>query len=272
MKAPCLYKPWDMSETRRTLPGAMPFEIHPENAKTAVLCLHGYTGRTGDLKFQAEQIASAGIAVSVPRLPGAGTDLEDLSTTTRADWRRRTYDSWLDLRSRYESVSILGYSMGGLLALDLADSVDPEKLVLLAPALFTSHKLMRFTILLAPFTGILPEIRTGWKPKDKDDEETREHGQIYWTRRDLRSASQLHRLQGEVRRKLRKIRAPVFSVVSRRDNSVPAEVNELLNRRLPGGLSRTLVLNNCGHDVPQGADRLLVADSIINWLSAAGLN
>ncbi len=250
----------------------MPFEMHPENAKTAVLCLHGYTGRTGDLRYQAEKLASAGIAVSVPRLPGAGTDLEDLSTTTRADWRRRAYDSWLDLRSGYESVSILGYSMGGLLALDLADNVGPEKLILLAPALFTTHKLMRFTNLLAPFTGILPEIKTNWTPRDEDDEETREHGQRYWTRRDLRSAAQLFRLQGEVRRKLRKIRTPVFSVVSKRDKSVPAEVNQLLNQQLPDGLSRTLVLNNCGHDVPQGADRQLVADSVVEWLSAASLN
>jgi carboxylesterase len=250
----------------------MPFELHPGIAKTAVLCLHGYTGRPGDLRYQAEKLASAGIAVSVPRLPGAGTDLEDLSSTSRGDWRRRAYDSWLDLRSVYESVSILGYSMGGLLALDLADDVGPEKLVLLAPALFTTHKLMRFTALLAPFAGVLPELNTGWTPGDEDDEETREHGQRYWTRRDLRSAAQLFRLQGEVRRKLRKIRTPVFSIISRRDKSVPAEVNQLLNRQLPEGLSRTLVLKNCGHDIPQGADRLLVADSVINWLSAAGLN
>lgn len=253
-------------DNRATLPSSLPYEIHPENAMAAVLALHGYTGRPGDLKYLAERLASAGMAVSVPRLPGAGTDMDDLSTTTQRDWIRRSYDAWLDLRSRYESVSIVGYSMGGLLALELAERVGPEKLVLLAPALVTSHKLMRLTPLLAPFARILPTVKTGWKPNENHDEETREHGLRYWTRRDLRSAAQLSRLQGKVRRKLGKVRIPTMAVVSLDDRSVPLGVIELLNKRLPEGLSRTLIVENCGHDVPQGEDRVEVADAVLSWL------
>ena len=254
-------------ETRVTLPSSLPFEIHPENATAAVLALHGYTGRSGDLKYLAERLASAGLAVSVPRLPGAGTDMDDLSTTTRKDWIRRSYDAWLDLRSRYESVSIVGYSMGGLLALKLAERVGPEKLVLLAPALLTSHKLMRLTPLLAPFARILPELKTGWKPDVNLDEETRELGRRYWTRRDLRSAAELSRLQAGVRRKLGRVRTPTMAVISPGDRSVPPEVIKLLDKRLPEGLSRTLVVGNCGHDVPQGQDRVEVADAVVGWLT-----
>lgn len=261
-----------MTETSGTLPAALPFERHPEDAETAVLCLHGYTGRPGDFRYLADRLASAGIAVSVPRLPGAGTDLEDLSTTSRRDWKRRAYDSWLDLRSRYSHISIIGYSMGGLLAMDLAVKVDTEKLILLAPALITTHKLMKLTPLLVPFSAILPEIKTGWKPKIDDDEETREHGRRYWTRRDLKSAAQLIRLTSETKHKIRKITVPVLCMVSTGDKSVPVEVADFLEQRLPGGISRRVVLKKCGHDLPQGADRVELADIAIDWLNSPILN
>lgn len=261
-----------MTETPGTLPAALPFEIHPENAETAVLCLHGYTGRPGDFKYLADRLASAGIAVSVPRLPGAGTNMRDLSTTKRRDWKRRAYDSWLDLRSRYSHISVLGYSMGGLLALDLAEKVGIEKLVLLAPALITTHKFMKFTPLLAPFSAILPEVKTDWEPNVDDDDETREHGRRYWTRRDLRSAAQLIRLMSETKRKLGRITIPVLCMVSTRDNSVPIEAAEILEQRLPGGLSRKVILEKCRHDLPQGADREEVADIVLEWLKTPFLN
>lgn len=249
-----------------TLPSALPFEYHPGKTNSAVLALHGYTGRPGDLKYLAEHLASAGIAVSVPRLPGAGTDLADLSRTTRRDWKRRSLDAWLDLRSRYEVISIIGYSMGGLLALDLARRFETERLVLLAPALITGHRIMSLTPLLAPLAGIMPEVKTGWTPNEDDDEETREHGSRYWTRRDLRSAGQLARLQGEVRRVLPEIKTLVFAIASIRDRSVPPEVIGLLDRRLPDGLSGSLIVENCGHDLPQGADRSLIARTVRAWL------
>lgn len=255
-----------------TLPVALPFEIHPENARTAVLCLHGYTGCPGDLKYLAGRLSSAGVAVSVPRLPGAGTDLSDLSTTNRRDWKRRTYDAWLDLRSRYSRISVIGYSMGGLLALDLAGKVDMEKLVLLAPALQTTHRLMKLSPLIALFSGILPELKTGWKPEADDDEQTREYGRRYWMRRDLKSAAQLTRLSSEAKRKIKAIRIPVLCMVSTGDKSVPAEVAEILEQKLTNGLSRRVTLENCGHDLPQGADRNKVADIAIEWLKTPVLN
>jgi len=248
------------------MPSSLPFEIHLEDARGAVLALHGYTGGPSDLRYLAGRLAAAGFAVSVPRLPGAGTDMDDLSNTSRRDWMRRAIDTWEDLRSRYKTVSILGYSMGGLLALELARMVKSEKTVLLAPALITSHKSMRFLPLLRPLAGVLPKMKTGWEPKDEDSEERREHGRRYWAYRDLKSAAQLSLLQSEVLKHLGGIRTPVMAVVSSEDMTVPAKVLKLLEKRLPSGLSATLVVTKCGHNIPQGPDQEKVADAVIAWL------
>ncbi|MDF1566416.1 MAG: alpha/beta fold hydrolase [Spirochaetaceae bacterium] len=251
---------------RPTLPAARPFEIHPDGAEAGVLMIHGYTGRSGDLLYLGERLAKEGLAVSAPRLPGAGTDMNDLAATTRHDWRRRCLDAWQDLRSRYDTLYLVGYSMGGVLALDLARKVMVNKLVLLAPALRTTHKTLNLLPLLAPFSRILPEVKTNWEPKDEDDEETREHGRRYWSRRDLKSAAQFSRLTAEGRRHLERVMAPVFTVVSLGDKTVPTNVLDLLDRRLPAGLSKSLVVSRCGHDVPQGADKEVVADTVTDWL------
>jgi len=255
-----------------TMPIALPYEIHPpKEGPLAVLALHGYTGFPGELRFIAEHLGAAGFAVAVPRLPGAGTDSSDLSTTTRRDWMRRSYDSWLDLRSRYEQVSILGYSMGGLLALKVAMYAKPEKIVLLAPALKIKQKTWGLMPLLSLLNPILPEIRTSWKPNPELSPQELKLGQRYWIRREIRSAAQLYKLRSEVRRRLRKIQTPVMAVVSKEDKSVPITVLKFLEEKLPAGLARTLIVSNCGHDLPQGDDKALIADAVVDWLKPGSL-
>jgi len=262
----------DTGWCRITMPASLPFEIHPagngSSGGEAVLGIHGYTGGPADYKYLARRLGDAGFGVSVPRLPGSGTDMDDLSTTTRHDWMRRVVDSWQDLSSRYKKIHILGYSMGALLALELARIVGAQKVVLLAPALFTSHKMMRFLPLLVPLAGLLSEAETGWKPENEDNEERKEHGRRYWTRRDIKSAAQMALLQGEAIRRLGALPSSVTAVVSSGDKTVPASVLDLLNKKLPRGLKDSLTVSNCGHNIPQGPDREKVADTVIAWLKS----
>ncbi len=250
-----------------TLPGCLPFEIHPEGAVSGVLLIHGYTGTPREMRYLAERIAESGRAVVVPRLPGAGTDMEDLSGTTRHQWKRRVLDSWQDLKSRYAEISVVGYSMGGILALDLASHVPVKSIVLLAPAILISHPYIKLTPILAPFAALLPKIRTDWEPEENDSEETRELGQRYWSKRDVRSLAQLRYLQISTRRRLGRIEAPVFTIVSSKDPSVPTRVLGILERCLTRGLQRSLVVEKCRHDVPNGADKETVAEAILAWMS-----
>ena len=255
-----------MNPDLATLQGGQPFERHPEAAHQAVLFLHGYTGRPADYRYLANRVADADIAVSVPRLPGSGTDLSDLSRVHYRDWIRRSYDAWLDLKGRYSRVSIVGFSMGGLLALYLASQVRPERLVLLAPAIKTTNPVIPFTPILAPFSRWLPVIRNDWTPQDTDDSDTREHGRRYWTVRDVKSLAQFARLGSRAGRRISQVQAPVFLVLSKNDPTVPKTVGDILKTKLPHGIKKLLIVENCKHDIPQGADREKVADTVLKWL------
>ncbi len=119
-------------------PGAEPY-AHDGNDVGVLLC-HGFTGNPSSLRPWAETLATAGHTVRVPRLPGHGTTWQEMGRTTWADWYGEVDTAFRALRERSRVVIVAGLSMGGALALRLAeqhgsaDGGGVDGLVLVNPA------------------------------------------------------------------------------------------------------------------------------------------
>jgi carboxylesterase len=100
------------------MPGAEPFST--PGGPNGALVLHGFTGSPQSMRGLANAFAAAGYAVELPRLPGHGTSVEDMATTTFADWSAEVERAYDDLAARCERVVVAGLSMGGTLAAWLA--------------------------------------------------------------------------------------------------------------------------------------------------------
>jgi carboxylesterase len=100
------------------LPGAEPFAS--EGDDVGVLVLHGFTGNPSSVRPLAEAFAADGRTVVLPRLPGHGTTVEDMLTTTWTDWSAVAEFAYQDLAGRTRTVVVAGLSMGGTLACWLA--------------------------------------------------------------------------------------------------------------------------------------------------------
>ncbi len=98
------------------LPGAEPFS-HVGEGTTGVLVLHGFTGNPSSLRIQAAALAERGLHVEQPRLPGHGTTVEDMLTTSWADWSGAALEAFDELAERAERIVVMGLSMGGTLTL-----------------------------------------------------------------------------------------------------------------------------------------------------------
>lgn len=100
------------------LPGAEPWSAigGPHGA----LVLHGFTGCPQSMRGLAEAFASAGFTVELPRLPGHGTDIADMISTSWSDWSRAAEEAYNDLASRCDRVVVAGLSMGATLTAWLA--------------------------------------------------------------------------------------------------------------------------------------------------------
>jgi carboxylesterase len=110
-----------------------PFELgHGEDA---CLLLHGFTGSPWDMRPLGEALATRGLFVTAPRLPGHGTTPQAMLEAGHRHWEEAALEALDSLRG-FRRVFVAGLSMGALLGLRLA-ALRPEVvkgLVLIAPA------------------------------------------------------------------------------------------------------------------------------------------
>ncbi len=107
-----------MTDAVSVLPGAEPFSA--PGGPPGALVLHGFTGSPQSMRGLAQALAGAGFAVELPRLPGHGTSVDDMATTTWDDWSGAAEAAYKDLAARCERVVVVGLSMGGTLTVWLA--------------------------------------------------------------------------------------------------------------------------------------------------------
>jgi carboxylesterase len=99
--------------TAPVMAGAEPFSA--PGGPQGALVIHGFTGNTFSMRGVAKALATAGLSVEAPLLPGHGTAVEDLVQTDWMDWSLAAEAAYVDLASRCEKVAVVGLSMGGTL-------------------------------------------------------------------------------------------------------------------------------------------------------------
>ena len=145
------------------LPGAEPF-THVGGSTGALLC-HGFTGSPQSLRPWAEYLADAGLSVWLPRLPGHGTTWQDMARTRWEDWYAEVDRAFDELRAHSDEIFVMGLSMGGSLALRLAERRGPSVsgLVLVNPSVTGDTPLLMFTpalkFVVPSLKGIASDIK-----------------------------------------------------------------------------------------------------------------
>ena len=214
--------------------------------------------------YLAERLHAAGFTVSLPRLPGHGTNRADFLRTGARDWLRAVIDRYLDLHSRCSQVYVTGLSMGGVLALILGARFPVERIALAAPALSATNSLIPLTPLLKFF---IPGIRSSYEEQSEDPERNflaRE----YWEWNSTVQVAELNRLQRRSRRLLQKVTGSVLTLVSRADDTVPVSVADMIERRCTSAaVKETIIFENSPHVMVNGEEKERVADEIVRWFS-----
>ena len=228
----------------------------------AVLCLHGFSGTPFEVTLLGQDLVRAGYTVAVPRLPGHGTTVEALATSTWQEWfeaAREAMDKLLAQTGR-DRVAIVGSSMGGLLALRLAH-LYPEKVsavVAFAVPLRVPSWQAWLVRLLCRLPRPLRRGRLFALPKrdgcDVTDTEMRRRNPTL-PAMPFAGIRQLIDLGNEVRRGLSAIPTPCLLVHGVLDHTVsPDRTRELASRLSPGTVEH-LWLPKSGHLVGLDVER-----------------
>jgi carboxylesterase len=122
-----------MSDSFYRQPEHQPFTYG--DGATHALLIHGFLGTPRELRPLGQELAVAGITAHAVLLPGFGPDIERLKRVRAEDWLDAARTAWREIRRNAERTVLLGFSMGGAVALKLAAEAGlaPDHLVLLAP-------------------------------------------------------------------------------------------------------------------------------------------
>ncbi len=206
------------------LPGAEPF--HHDGSDVGVLLCHGFTGTPQSLRSWGEYLADRGYSVRLPLLPGHGTTWQAMNQTRWEDWYAAVDAAFRELHEACERVVVCGLSMGGALALQLAQAHGPRisGLVLVNPAVKFEDPRTHLLPVLKYVVGSLGAIGNDVKKPGVTE--------LAYTRTPLKAAhSQLVAWQSVVR-DLPEVTQPVLLLRSPQDHVVPASSSALILSRI----------------------------------------
>ncbi len=216
------------------LPGAEPYSH--AGTSTGVLLCHGFTGSPHSLRPWAEYLADADLSVSLPRLPGHGTIWQDMARTRWEDWYAEASRALEELRGRSDQIFVMGLSMGGCLALRLAEvhGAAISGLVLVNPSVTADTRLFALAPVLKMIVPSLKGIASDIKKEGVTE--------LAYDRMPVRAAATLPGLWRITRERLGDITQPVLVYHSTEDHVVGAASVSLLRAAIP---PRLLTVREC---------------------------
>ena len=131
-------------ELAQVAPRIYPLPSHCGKPAQGVLLVHGLLDTAYALHDMGQVLAQRCLRVYSLLLPGHGTRPADLIRTTRHEWLAAVRFGVRALAQEVDDVTVMGYSLGGLLATQVATETQGEggsirRLVLLAPALEVAY-------------------------------------------------------------------------------------------------------------------------------------
>jgi carboxylesterase len=130
--------------------------VHPftsQGNRTGVLLLHGFGGSPVEVQPLAQSLAEKGYTVDVPLLPGHGTTPRDFAATTNEQYLSAARRELQTLHQTCDRVYVVGFSMGGLIALQLQQESKIDGLVLMSTPIQPWNDFAQFDWLKAAAEG-----------------------------------------------------------------------------------------------------------------------
>jgi carboxylesterase len=254
----------ESTTTPAVLPGAEGFAFPGSgaNGRTGVLLVHGFTGNPSSLRPWGEHLAAEGFAVRAPRLPGHGTSWQDCNTTTEQDWLAAVHRAFDDLAADVDHVVVAGLSMGGTLAIRLAEQRpdDLAGLVLVNPSLLTERRDAKLLPLLARLTP-------SWAPIANDIKKPGVTESAY-PKLPTRAMLRLRALWQVTRADLARITAPVLVFRSREDHVVEAASTAALLAGVSSTDVTEVLLEDSYHVATLDNDAERIFTGSVEWIRA----
>lgn len=226
-----------------------------------MLLIHGFTACPAQMIPLGKMLLEAGFTVRCVRLPGHGTSPEDMKNSTWTEWLQEARSAAQEMRAQYPHFSVAGLSMGGAIALILAQEMNLTACVTLAAPTYAANK-------LAPLAGMLHFIYPTVHTRLSRFTQPREYD-LGYTSYPTSKVADLNRIMRMARSGLAKITCPLLSVQSKKDRTIAPESMDTIQQKASSPVKEHLWLQEAPHVITLSAELPLIADTMISFLRKA---
>ncbi len=249
--------------TAAVWPEARPLRLG--DGRVGVVMSHGFTGSVQSIAPWARALAEPapgrpGVRVVAPRLPGHGTHWHDLARTRWWDWYGAVEDAYHELDAQCDRVFVAGLSMGGALALRLAERERVAGVLLVNPAIATRDRRVPPAALLH---GVMPS-----QVGVANDIALPGATELGYPRFSVTSLATMTALWRDVRRNLGRLSAPVLLMRSAVDHVVDDLTAQILRKKVSD--LRFVELPNSYHVATLDNDAPLIIAESQRFIATAG--
>lgn len=230
-----------------------------------VLILHGFTSGRATVAGVGPRADALGLPWRLPQLRGHWTRAEDLVGVTYADMLADARAALAELRGEVERVIVVGLSVGGVLALNLAieHPGEVESLVVLAPALRYANPLTNVAALVARFVKTMP-LDTANAFTDR----TLAAGAGNYTSFPTQTFVTIVQAGRQIEGLLPRVGAPLLAIGARRDRVVQPHCAQLVYQRAGSREKEIAWFERSGHELLLDCEGDAVLDRVGEFLRA----
>ncbi|MDP4162186.1 MAG: alpha/beta fold hydrolase [Bacillota bacterium] len=221
-----------------------------------ILICHGFNGTPQSVRYVGERFASEGFTVFAPRLEGHGTHYHELEACHFNDWINNIYQAYSFLKKSCREVFVIGQSMGGALALNLASlSVPLSGIITINAALSVPS-----------YQSYLTEQTIRFIPEDRPDIKAENVYEIVYNSVPVAAIKNLLHLLVRTERILSRVSCPALIIKSKEDHVVPPENSDDIYSNISSQLKKSIILENSYHVATMDHDKQKIVDETLIFI------
>lgn len=228
----------------------------------AFLMLHGWTGSPAHFRLAADFVNQHGYTAYLPRLAGHGTSVDHMIETGWQDWVRSGVEGLYELGD-YERIHVVGLSMGGIIGLLLAATIDVASIT----TINSPQRLHSKTAWISRLYRGSSKVREG-EPSEPPKDEAAE----YWVQYDkspVGTVPDLLDLMDAATSALPRVAAPAVVIQSKADETVHHESADIIYNGLGSPVKKIVWLEWSRHVALLDTERDVIHQEILAQATSA---
>ena len=243
------------------VPIEVPIPECPSYESVGVLLLHGFTSHTNTVSGLVPLLQKAGLDYELPTLRGHGTRYQDLTGVSAKDWYVDAQRALINLWNRVDRVVVVGLSMGGLLALELAMN-HPDKIA----GVVSVGAALKFADPMAKLTPVLSRLVKYWPSPDPfNDPECRAKSSRNYPKFPTAAFGELYRYSQWVADNLGDVHVPLRIMQSKKDQIVAPESANIIYEKVSTPRREIYWYEESGHEMLLDCEAEQVMNDVVEF-------